>query len=103
MKTFTLASAIDTGKWTPNDRFMSGSYTVFDRTIRDHNRYGWGPITYLEGFQRSANTGMAHLLTKIGDDVFIDYLIALVLGTKRELIYRMKRRVLFYRSTLFKE
>ncbi|MFK5709023.1 penicillin-binding protein [Lysinibacillus sp. IITD104] len=82
MKTFTLASAIDTGKWTPNDWFMSGSYTVFDRTIRDHNRYGWGPITYLEGFQRSANTGMAHLLTKIGDDVFIDYLDRFGFGHK---------------------
>jgi len=82
MKTFTLASAIDTGVWNPNEKFMSGSYTVYDRTIRDHNRYGWGKISYLEGFQRSANTGMAHLLEKIGDDVFLDYLDRFGFGKK---------------------
>ena len=28
MKTFTLASAIDTGAWYPNERYMSGTYWV---------------------------------------------------------------------------
>ena len=62
MKTFTLSSAIDTGKWAPNDWYQSGQYKIFDRTIRDHNQVGWGSITYLEGFQRSSNTAMAHVL-----------------------------------------
>ncbi|WP_449442228.1 penicillin-binding transpeptidase domain-containing protein [Ureibacillus acetophenoni] len=32
---------------------------MLDRTIRDHNYVGWGPITFLEGIQRSSNTAMA--------------------------------------------
>ncbi|KGR80446.1 penicillin-binding protein [Ureibacillus manganicus] len=74
MKIFTLASAIDTGNWHPNAFFQSGSYTVFDRTIRDHNYVGWGPITYLEGIQRSSNTAMAYMLEDIGNDTFVEYL-----------------------------
>lgn len=83
MKTFTLASAIDTGAWYPNESYMSGTYWVFGEPIRDHNGgRGWGPISYLDGFQRSSNTGMAHLLKKIGNDVFFDYLDRFGFGKK---------------------
>lgn len=82
MKTFTLATAVETGKWDPNAYFKSGSYTVLDRTIRDHNIVGWGNITYLEGFQRSANTAMANLLEQIGDKTFIEYLKKFGFGEK---------------------
>ncbi|KMY29433.1 penicillin-binding protein [Lysinibacillus xylanilyticus] len=83
MKTFTLASAIDTGVWTPNAWYMSGQYRVLDQVIKDHNNgRGWGPITYLEGFQRSSNTAMAHLLKLIGEDVFFDYLDRFGFGKK---------------------
>jgi len=82
MKTFTLASAVDSGKWAPNATYQSGQYTVFDRTIRDHNQVGWGKISYLEGFQRSSNTAMAHLLEQIGDDTFIKYLNKFGFGQK---------------------
>ncbi|MGE7978040.1 penicillin-binding protein [Psychrobacillus sp. NPDC093200] len=75
MKIFTLASAIEEGVWNPNEKFKSGTYKVFDRTIRDHNNgLGWGPISYLEGFQRSSNVSMAFLLNKIGDETFIEYI-----------------------------
>ncbi|QPQ37035.1 penicillin-binding protein [Lysinibacillus sp. JNUCC-52] len=82
MKTFTLASAIDTDKWAPYDEYMSGQYTVHDRTIRDHNKVGWGKISYLQGFQRSSNTAMANLLKSIGDEVFLDYLDKFGFGKK---------------------
>ncbi|MGE7909146.1 penicillin-binding protein [Lysinibacillus xylanilyticus] len=83
MKTFTLASAIDTGVWNPNAWYMSGQYRVLDQVIKDHNNgRGWGPITYLEGFQRSSNTAMAHLLKLIGEDVFFDYLERFGFGKK---------------------
>ncbi|UPW84032.1 penicillin-binding protein [Lysinibacillus sp. Ag94] len=83
MKTFTLASAIDTGTWQPNAKYMSGKYRVLDREIKDHNDgRGWGPITYLEGFQRSSNTAMAYLLKLIGNDVFFDYLDRFGFGKK---------------------
>lgn len=82
MKTFTLASAIDTGVWEPNKWYPSGQYRVLDRVIKDYNRVGWGYITYLQGFQRSSNTAMAHLLKLIGEDVFFDYLDRFGFGKK---------------------
>ncbi|MBG9455068.1 penicillin-binding protein [Lysinibacillus sphaericus] len=82
MKTFTLASAIDTGVWDPNKTYPSGQYRVHDRVIKDYNRVGWGYITYLQGFQRSSNTAMAHLLKLIGEDVFFDYLDRFGFGKK---------------------
>lgn len=74
MKIFTLAAAIEEGVWEPNATYKSGSYTLYDTTIRDHNVDGWGYISYLEGFQRSSNVAMAYLLKRIGDETFIDYL-----------------------------
>ncbi|WP_144509364.1 penicillin-binding transpeptidase domain-containing protein [Bacillus sp. FJAT-22090] len=82
MKIFTLASAIEEGVWDPNATYKSGSYTVYDRTISDHNVYGWGYITYLEGFQRSSNVSMAYLLNKIGDETFIEYIHRFGFGEK---------------------
>ncbi|MFJ7950423.1 penicillin-binding protein [Lysinibacillus sp. NPDC096418] len=82
MKTFTLAAAIDTDNWNPTNSYNSAPYKVNDRIIRDHNRYGWSWITYLEGIQRSSNTAMAHLLNKMGDDVFLDYLDRFGFGQK---------------------
>ncbi|ALC86149.1 penicillin-binding protein [Bacillus sp. FJAT-22090] len=82
MKIFTLASAIEEGVWEPNAPYKSGSYTVYDRTIRDHNVYGWGTISYLEGFQRSSNVSMAYLLNRIGDETFIDYIHRFGFGEK---------------------
>lgn len=82
LKIFTLAAAIEENKWNPNAYFKSGQYTLYDRTIRDHNRTGWGTITYLEGFQRSSNVSMAYLLEKLGDRTFIDYISRFGFGEK---------------------
>ncbi|MER1984662.1 MAG: penicillin-binding protein [Solibacillus sp.] len=82
LKTFTIAAAVDSGNWHPNATYQSGSYTLFDRTIRDHNTYGWGRITYLEGFQRSSNTAMAHQLEIMGADTLFDYLQRFGFGEK---------------------
>ncbi|SER58307.1 penicillin-binding protein [Psychrobacillus sp. OK032] len=81
-KIFTLAAAIEEGVWDPNDYFNSGSYTLFGDTIRDHNVYGWGPITYIEGFQRSSNVSMAYLLNRMGDETFIEYIHRFGFGEK---------------------
>ncbi|MGE7948258.1 penicillin-binding protein [Lysinibacillus sp. NPDC093688] len=82
MKTFTLASAIDTGVWEPNALYPSGQYRVLDRVIKDYNKVGWGYISYLQGFQRSSNTAMAHLLKLIGEDDFFKYLDRFGFGKK---------------------
>ncbi|MFJ7825047.1 penicillin-binding transpeptidase domain-containing protein [Psychrobacillus sp. NPDC096623] len=81
-KIFTLASAIEEGVWAPNATFKSGSYTVYDTTIRDHNVVGWGNISYLEGFQRSSNVSMAYLLHQIGEKTFNEYIKLFGFGQK---------------------
>ncbi|KUP07014.1 penicillin-binding protein [Bacillus coahuilensis p1.1.43] len=83
MKTFTLAAAIEEGVFNPNDYYQSGQYKAAGGTISDHNQgRGWGPITFLEGFQRSSNVAMAYLLEKIGQDRYLDYLNDFHFGQK---------------------
>ena len=82
MKMFTLAAAVEEGKWDPNAYFTSGQYRVFDRVINDVKRGGWGTISYLEGFQRSSNVSMAYLLEKVGDKRFIEYIREFGFGEK---------------------
>ncbi|WP_017753625.1 penicillin-binding protein [Calidifontibacillus oryziterrae] len=77
MKVFTLAAAIDAGVFNGHEEYQSGSYRISekDKPIRDHNKSGWGKITYLEGVQRSSNVAFAKLVNeKLGTDKFLDYL-----------------------------
>ncbi|MFS0562649.1 penicillin-binding transpeptidase domain-containing protein [Terribacillus sp. 179-K 1B1 HS] len=75
MKMFTVASAIEEGKWNPDEKYKSGTYKVDkDTTIGDYNK-SWGSISYLEGIQRSSNVAVANLVAnKIGEDKFLEYL-----------------------------
>lgn len=82
MKMFTLAAAIEEKKWDPLAEYQSGQYKIYDKTIRDVNRTGWGRITFLEGFQRSSNVSMAYLLERMGDRTFIEYLRGFGFGEK---------------------
>ena len=82
VKTFTIAAAIETGNWDPNDRFNSGSYTLFGDTIHDHYEDGWGTISYLEGFLRSSNTMIANELEIMGTDTLIEYMQKFGFGQK---------------------
>ncbi|WP_339198015.1 penicillin-binding protein [Solibacillus sp. FSL R5-0449] len=81
-KTFTVAAAIDSGNWYPNAMYQSGQYKVYNDTIRDHNRYGWGTISYLEGVQRSSNTAMTNLLDVMGWETFESYVKDFGFGQK---------------------
>lgn len=81
-KTFTVAAAIDSQNWYPNATYQSGQYKVYKDTIRDHNRYGWGPISYLEGFQRSSNTAMTNLLDIMGWETYESYIKEFGFGQK---------------------
>ena len=83
MKMFTLAAAIEEGKWDPNATYPSGTYTLLDSRIGDHNSgRGWGTISFLEGFQRSSNVSMAYLLERLGADSFMTYIDAFGFGEK---------------------
>jgi penicillin-binding protein 2B len=75
MKIFTLAAAINEGVYNGNERYRSGSYEVGPNIIRDHNKVGWGTITFNEGVQRSSNVAFSILVKeKLGEDRFLQYL-----------------------------
>lgn len=77
MKIFTLAAALEEDVLNLNETYQSGSYKVTknSKAIRDHNKVGWGPITYLEGFQRSSNVAIAKIVNeKLGFDKYREYL-----------------------------
>lgn len=81
MKMFTLAAAIEEGKWDPNAVYNSGTYNLLGTTIGDHNGgRGWGTISFLEGIQRSSNVSMAYLLERMGADTFMKYVDAFGFG-----------------------
>ncbi|MGG0645283.1 penicillin-binding transpeptidase domain-containing protein [Sporosarcina gallistercoris] len=82
MKMFTLAAAIQENKWDPDAYYKSGQYEIYDKTIRDVNKVGWGMITFLEGFQRSSNVSMAYLLERLGDQTLIEYFEEFGFGKK---------------------
>ncbi|MEH7382424.1 penicillin-binding protein [Bacillus sp. JJ1533] len=75
MKIFTLAAAIEEGVYNGDASFASGSYTAGGETIRDHNRSGWGTITYDEGVLKSSNVAFAKLANELlGTDKLLEYL-----------------------------
>ncbi|PSL24825.1 penicillin-binding protein 2B [Planomicrobium soli] len=83
MKMFTVASAIEEGKWDPDATYKSGTYKLGPDVIGDHNSgRGWGTITFLEGIQRSSNVSMAYLLERMGKENFLKYIDAFGFGEK---------------------
>jgi len=85
MKIFTLAAAVEEGVFNANEKYKSGSYKVTENSspIHDHNRVGWGNITYLEGVQRSSNVAFAKIAKeKLGFDTYREYLTKFGLDKK---------------------
>lgn len=82
MKIFSLASAIDANVYNPNEYYKSGIYKVGDIQIHDHNRVGWGTITFREGLERSSNVAFARILDKLGTERFLTYLKRFKFGQK---------------------
>ena len=85
MKSFSLAAAVDSKAFKPNEFYKSGQFVVegYPSPIKDWNRgKGWGTITYLEGLQRSSNVAFINLLEKIGTEKYLTYLKSFGFGNK---------------------
>lgn len=68
MKIFSYMAAMETGKYDGMDTFTSGIYVAKDGTeIGDHNRKGWGDITFNYGFTLSSNVGVINLINRYMD------------------------------------
>jgi penicillin-binding protein 2B len=74
-KIVTLAGAVEEGLFDPNDTYKSGRISLPGGVIHDHNRIGWGEITYLEGLKRSSNVAFVNLgYEKLGADKLKKYI-----------------------------
>lgn len=74
MKVFTMAAAIDSGKYNANVTVPTGEYKIGNNTVPDWNTNGWGNITYAKGFALSSNTAMAHLEQSMGSKTWLKYI-----------------------------
>ena len=82
MKIFSFMSAMEAGKYNGKEKYKSGKIKIDDATIKDWNGYGWGTITYDEGFMGSSNVAASKLGLKLGRAKLKDYYNALGFGTK---------------------
>lgn len=83
MKTFSFASSIEEGIYDGNKTYKSGSITLKDgTTIKDHNKTGWGEITFDSGFIHSSNVAATKLALSLGRDKLFEYYDKLGFGQK---------------------
>jgi len=68
LKPFTIAAALDSGKWKPESRVFceDGKYQVANHTIHDDHQEGWLDLTGL--ISRSSNIGIAKVALDIGSE-----------------------------------
>ena len=82
MKIFSFMSAMEAGIYKGNEKYQSGKLKVDDAVISDWNKWGWGKITYDEGFMGSSNVAASKLALKLGRAKLKDYYNSLGFGSK---------------------
>ena len=75
MKIYTYMAAMEKGTYDGTKTFLSGKYKLEDGTvINDWNPYGWGDITYDQGFYASSNVGVINIVNNFIDkNILKDY------------------------------
>lgn len=73
MKAITLAAAIDTDNWHPNQTFQSGRLEIDGAVINDYEN-DMGEITFREGFARSSNVAFAKVEQTLGKNTWRKYI-----------------------------
>lgn len=74
-KIVTMAAGLDSGKISPNDTFYdSGSVTINGRTIMNSDQKSHGEVTMTQVLAQSLNLGTVHVLSKMGEDIFYNYI-----------------------------
>lgn len=84
MKTYTYMAAMEAGTYRGDSTFQSGKFKTEDDTvISDWNGYGFGRITYDQGFQASSNVGVINIVNNfINKQILLDYYKKMGFGTK---------------------
>ena len=82
MKIFSFMSAMESGIYKGDEKYKSGKIKVDDANIKDWNGYGWGNITYDDGFMASSNVAATKLGLALGRAKLKDYYTSLGFGSK---------------------
>lgn len=82
LKIFSFMAAMENGIYDGKEKYKSGKLKVDDATIKDWNGYGWGEITFDEGFMGSSNVAASKLALKMGRAKLKDFYTSLGFGTK---------------------
>lgn len=83
-KILTLAAAINSGNYHPNQYYNSGSVNVGGSTIHDWLTSGWGSIPLSQAFPRSSNVGFVHIEQAMGAKTWRKYLNRFRIGKKTD-------------------
>lgn len=82
MKIFSFMATMENGIYNGSEKYKSGVLVVDDAKIKDWNRYGWGEITYDEGFMGSSNVAASKLALSLGRAKMKDFYTKLGFGEK---------------------
>lgn len=82
MKTFSFMAAMENNLYNGEETYKSGTIQVEDALIKDWNDYGWGTITFNEGFMGSSNVAATLLSKKLGEKKLKDFYTLLGFGNK---------------------
>lgn len=86
VKPLTVAAGLDVGVITRESTFEDkGSVTFDSRTIYNFDRKVRGTVTMQDALNQSLNTGMAHIVQKLGKDRFVSYLKKFGIDKKTEI------------------
>jgi len=84
MKIFSFMAAIENGLYNGEETYQSGTIKVDDAEIKDWNNYGWGSITFNQGFYGSSNVAATLLSQKLGGQAMKDFYSKLGYGKKTD-------------------
>lgn len=74
-KVVTMAAGLDSGKINPDDTFFdTGSVTINGRTIMNSDQKAHGEVTMAQVLAQSLNLGTVHILSKMGKEIFYEYI-----------------------------
>lgn len=82
MKIFSFMASIENGLYDGNEIYNSGTIKVGDAIIKDWNDYGWGKITFDQGFYGSSNVAATILSQRLGGPLMKDFYSKLGFGKK---------------------
>lgn len=80
-KPFTMAIGLDTDAITPTTTFDDIKDVIVDGyPIRNFNEGHFGRVTMTQVLEKSINTGVMDVLRRVGNETFLNYLIAMGFG-----------------------